>query len=177
MSVEAGLLLLRVLIGLPMAAHGAQKLFGWFGGYGLKNTGGFFEGLGFRPGRVFAAAAGTSEFFGGVLLAAGLFTPFASAAVLAAMLVAIVSVHLKNGFFAMGNGIELPFMYAVGALSVAITGAGVLSLDTVLGLTFDRQPYLVAGVLALAVFGAAVTLALRKQTMNQGEARHARSAS
>src|ERR1700704_1451225 len=109
MTVDLGILIIRVLFGVAMAAHGAQKLFGWFGGYGLKQTGGFFEGLGFRPGTAFATAAGLSEVGGGLLLTVGLFTPFGAAAVLSAMLVAMVSVHLKNGFFASGNGIELPF--------------------------------------------------------------------
>src|SRR5215813_9042331 len=122
MSFDVGILIIRVLFGVAMAAHGSQKLFGWFGGYGLKGTGGFFEQLGFRPGVPFAAAAGLSEFGGGVLLALGLFTPFGAAAVLSAMLVAIVSVHLKNGFFAMSNGFELPFLYSVAALGLAFSG-------------------------------------------------------
>ena len=98
MSVDLGILLIRVLFGVAIAAHGAQKVFGWSGGYGLKRTGGFFETLGFRPGVAFAAAAGLSEFGGGILLTLGFFTPVGAAAVLAAMVVAIVSVHLKNGF-------------------------------------------------------------------------------
>jgi len=160
---DVGILVIRVLFGVAIAAHGAQKLFGWFGGYGLKGTGGFFEGLGFRPGVAFAAAAGVSEFGGGVSLALGFFTPFGAAAVLAAMLVAMVSVHVKNGFFAMGNGIELPFLYAVAAVGVAFSGAGIFSLDASLGLTFLREPYLVEGILVLAAIGAAVTLASRRQ--------------
>src|SRR2546422_10911048 len=99
---DVGILVIRVLFGVAIAAHGAQKLFGWFGGYGLKGTGGFFEGLGFRAGVAFAAAAGMREFGGGISLALGLFTPFWAAAGLAAMLVGLGSVHGKNGFFAMG---------------------------------------------------------------------------
>src|SRR5215470_3976784 len=165
MSVDLGILIIRVLFGAALAAHGAQKLFAWFGGYGLKGTGGFFEQLGFRPGVPFAAAAGSSEFGGGVLLALGLFTPFGAAAVLSTMLVAMVSVHLKNGFFAMGNGFELPFLYAVAAFALAFTGAGAFSLDSVLGLTFLTQPYLVAGVLVLSVIGSVVTLGSRRRAV------------
>jgi putative oxidoreductase len=77
--MDAGLLLARLAIGLLMAAHGSQKLLGWFGGYGLDGTGGFFEAIGFRPGRLFAAAAAVSEVGGGVLLAIGLFEPVAAA--------------------------------------------------------------------------------------------------
>src|SRR6266705_478234 len=128
MIMDIGILIVRVFFGLAMASHGAQKLFGWFGGYGIKATGGFFEQIGFRPGAAFATAAGLSEMGGGVLLTLGLFTPFGAAAVLAAMIVAIVSVHIKNGFFAMTNGIELPFLYAVSVLGLAFTGAGAFSL-------------------------------------------------
>jgi putative oxidoreductase len=162
MSVDLGILAIRSLFGLAMAAHGAQKLFGWFGGYGLNGTGGFFEQLGFRPGVPFAAAAGLSEVGGGILLTLGFLTPFGSAAVLTSMLVAIVSVHLKNGFFAMSNGFELPFLYAVSAVGIGFSGAGAYSLDSWFDLTFLNEPYLVAGVLAAAVIGAAVTLGSRR---------------
>jgi putative oxidoreductase len=170
MSFDIGILVIRVLFGVAIAAHGAQKLFGWFGGYGLKGTGGVFETLGFRPGIVFAAAAALSEFGGGVLLMLGLFTPLGASAILAAMLVAIVSVHLKNGFFAMVNGVELPFLYAAVALGVAFTGAGAYSLDTLLGPTFLSEPLIVAGILVLAIIGAAVTLGLRQQAQDQTSA-------
>ena len=146
---------------MAIAGHGAQKLFGWFGGFGIKATGGFFENIGFRPGVPFATAAGLSEMGGGVLLTIGLFTPFGAAAVLSAMLVAMVSVHLKNGFFATGNGIELPFLYAVAALGIALTGGGAISLDRLLGLNFVVEPYVVTSLLVLAACGAAVTLSMR----------------
>src|SRR4030081_3996499 len=87
--LNLGLLLIRVIFGLTMVAHGAQKLFGWFGGYGLAGTGGFFEGLGFRPGPFFAAAAGLAETLGGLLLVVGLFEPVGALAVIAVMIVAI----------------------------------------------------------------------------------------
>lgn len=170
MSIDAGILIVRVLFGVAMAAHGAQKVFGWFGGHGLKGTGGFFEAMGFRPGVLFAAAAGMSELGGGTLLALGFFTPFGAAAVLAAMIVAIVSVHLKNGFFAMSNGAELPFLYAAAALGLGFSGPGAFSLDALLGLTFLADSTLVAGILILAVIGAAVTLASRKQVQRQASA-------
>jgi putative oxidoreductase len=170
MSVDLGILIIRVLFGVALAAHGAQKLFGWFGGYGLKGTGGFFEQLGFRPGVPFAAAAGLSEFGGGVLLALGFFTPFGAAAVLSAMLTAIVSVHLKNGFFAMANGFELPFLYAVAAFALAFSGPGAFSLDAFLGLTALSQPYFVAAVLVLSILGSVVTLGSRRPAPVQPKA-------
>jgi putative oxidoreductase len=170
MSADTGILIIRVLFGVAIAAHGSQKLFGWFGGHGLKGTGGFLEQLGFRPGAAFAALAGLSEASGGLLLALGFFTPFGSAAVLAAMLVAIFSVHVRNGFFAMSNGIELPFLYAVAAVALAFTGAGAFSLDSLFGLNFLSGPVLVDTVLLLAALGARATLALRKQDQNQTSA-------
>src|SRR6059036_3404555 len=106
--MDAGLLVARGVFGLVIAAHGSQKLFGWFGGYGLTGTGGFFEGLGFRPGRFFAAVAGAAEWGGGILLAFGLFEPLAAAAIVAVMIVAAGSVHWSHGLFAASNGIELP---------------------------------------------------------------------
>jgi len=163
--MDIAILIIRLFFGFAMAAHGAQKLFGWFGGYGVKATGGMFESLGFRPGAAFAIIAGLSELAGGLSMAAGLFTPFGSAAVVAAMVVAMVSVHLKNGFFAMGNGIELPFLYALAALAVSFSGAGAFSFDALLGLTFSAEPYLALTLNVLAVIGAAVTLSVRRRNV------------
>jgi len=159
--MDIGIFIIRVFFGLAIAAHGTQKLFAWFGGHGIKGTGGFFEVIGFRPGAAFATAAGLSEMGGGLLLTLGLLTPIGAAAVLSAMLVAMVSVHSKNGFFAAGNGIELPFLYAVAAFGIALTGAGAISLDRLLGLSFLSEPYLVTALLGLAVIGASVTLSMR----------------
>ena len=167
MSVDLGLLLVRVLFGAAIAAHGAQKLFGTFGGYGLKGTGGFFETLGFRPGVLFAALAGLGELAGGLLLALGLLTPVGAAAVLAAMIVAMVSVHLKNGFFADKNGIEIPFLYAAAALGVFVTGGGAYSLDALLDLRYFADPATNFVLLALTLAGAGLTLALRRQKQPQ----------
>src|SRR5690606_7059365 len=114
--LDLGFLFARVLIGLLIAAHGAQKLFGWFGGHGLAGTGAFFEGLGFRPGRLYALAAGLGEFTSGVLIAVGLFGPVGPALMLAVMLVAAISVHWRNGLFATNNGIEMPLLYGIAAV-------------------------------------------------------------
>src|SRR3954462_15848017 len=109
--MDAGLLIARLVFGLLMAAHGTQKLLGWFGGYGLAGTGGFFESLGFRPGKLFAALASISEVAACLLLAAGFLYPFAPALLVAVMIVAAVSVHWSNGLFAAKNGIEVALMY------------------------------------------------------------------
>src|ERR1700720_3109968 len=104
--LSKGLLIIPVIVGLVMAAHGAQKLFGWFGGYGLAGTGGFLETLGFRPGRAFAAIAALGEFVGGLLLTLGFLGPIGPMVIIADMLVASISVHWRNGLFATTNGVE-----------------------------------------------------------------------
>ena len=159
--MSEGLLALRVVLGLLMAAHGAQKLFGWFGGYGLKGTAGFLETLGFHPGRLFAIAAAGSEFGGGVLEALGLFGPVGPALMLSVMIVAAMSVHWQNGLFAMSNGIEVPLLYATGAVALALTGPGRYSLDALLGLASVWTPTLAWTALALGVAGGIANLAVR----------------
>jgi putative oxidoreductase len=106
--LSAGLLLVRVVTGLVMAAHGAQKLFGWFGGYGLTKTGEFFGHLGFRPGRAFAAAASLAEIVSGALVALGFLGPLGPALMVSVMIVAAGTVHWEHGLFASNNGIEVP---------------------------------------------------------------------
>ncbi len=113
--IAQGLLLARLVLGLLMAAHGAQKLFGWFGGHGLAGVSGFFEVLGFRPGRPFAIAAAGGELVSGLLMATGFLGPIGPALMLSIMIVAAVTVHLKGGVFATSNGIEVPLLYATGA--------------------------------------------------------------
>lgn len=160
--MNEGLFLARVTLGLLMAAHGSQKLFGWFGGYGLAGTAGFFEALGFRPGRVFATAASASEVGSGVLLALGLLSPLAGAVMIAVMLVAAVSVHWEHGLFATSNGIEVPLLYGAGAAALTLTGPGVYSLDAALGLTAFWTPALAWSALAVGIVGGATNLALRR---------------
>ena len=160
--LNEGLFAARLVLGLLMAAHGAQKLFGWFGGYGLTGTGGFFETLGFRPGRAFAALAGLSEFVGGLLIAVGLFGPIGPALVLSVMIVAGVTVHWHNGLFAHGNGIELPLLYAAGAAAMALTGFGSYSLDALLGVSRVWTPGLEWTALAAGVAGGLAAAAARQ---------------
>ena len=160
--MQTGLFVLRVVAGLLMAGHGAQKLFGWFGGYGIAGTGQFFEGLGFRPGRSFAAAAGVSEFLGGLMIAAGFLGPVGPAVVLATMIVAMVTVHLRNGVFASTNGVELPLLFAAVAVGLAFTGPGAYSLDQAIGLTPLWTPALASAALIAGILGAAANLAVRR---------------
>ena len=150
--LSLGLLLARLAIGLLMAAHGAQKLFGWFGGYGLNATGQFMVGLGYPMGRTFAAAASIGEIASGLLIAAGLFGPIGPAMMLGIMIVAAITVHWAHGVFAMSNGIELPLLYGAAGIILAVTGYGRYSLDALFGIG-DRWP---AGVTALVLAGGIV---------------------
>jgi putative oxidoreductase len=125
--------LMRLVIGGLFVGHGTQKLYGWFGGYGLEGTGKAFEGLGMRPGRRNALAAGVAETAGGAALAVGLATPLAAAALVATMLTAINRVHLKAGPWASDGGYEYNLVLIFAVLALTESGPGKLSLDAALG--------------------------------------------
>ncbi len=127
-----GLLLVRLVVGLLFIGHGAQKLFGWFGGYGPKGTGGWMDSIGMKPGIVMAVAAGLMELVGGALFASGLFTPLAAVLIALTMLGAIVKVHAQNGIWAAANGYEYPLVLLVVVIGIALTGAGAYSLDAII---------------------------------------------
>ena len=130
-AVDAGLLLLRLVAGLTLAAHGYQK---FFSGGRIAGTGRWFDSIGMRPGRVHALAAATTEVGAGVLLAVGLLTPLAGAAFVAVMLVAAYTVHRANGFFSVKSGWEYNLILAVIGIVLGTTGAGRWSLDSAFGL-------------------------------------------
>ena len=161
-SGDIGLLLARLVFGLVMSAHGTQKLFGWLGGYGLTGTGGYFEQLGFRPGRSFAALAASSELAAGLLIALGLLGPVGPALLLPVMIVAIVTVHWGKGLFAATNGVEVPLLYATFAVMLALTGPGLFSLDAVLGLGRLWSREVAVGALIVGLTGGIGTLLLRR---------------
>jgi putative oxidoreductase len=158
--MEIGLLLMRGVLGATMAAHGAQKLFGWFGGHGLTGTQKWLGSMGFRPARLQAGVVGLSEFGGGALLAAGLLTPFAAAAVAGVMLVAIAIVHWSNGFFSTNGGYEFNLLIVAAAMGLAFTGPGRISLDQLAGWTLAGPAWGVAA-LGISVAAAGSILAMR----------------
>ncbi len=160
-TLSIGLLLIRVVIGLVMAAHGAQKLFGWFGGYGLNKTGEFFVHLGFQQGRAFATAASVAEIASGLLVALGFLGPVGPALMISVMIVAMITVHWSNGLFATDNGIEVPLLYATAALGLALIGYGSYSLDALLGIAARWTPTLTLIVLGTGVVGALANVAIR----------------
>src|SRR2546421_8340579 len=130
---DAGMLLLRLVVGLTMAAHGAQKLLGWFGGPGFAGTARFLEQMGFRPGELHAVLSGGAELGGGLLLALGLLTPLGAAAVTGSMVAAIATVTWQNGFISAKGGWEYNLVLIASALAVAFVGPGRFSLDRSFG--------------------------------------------
>ena len=125
-------LALRIPVGIIFAAHGAQKLFGWFGGYGLEGTGQFFGSVGLNPGYLMALLAGATEFFGGLALVLGLLVRPAAAALAFAMLIAIFAVHIGNGFFMDKGGYEYALALFAASLSLLFSGGGRFSVDRAL---------------------------------------------
>jgi putative oxidoreductase len=157
-----GILLLRVVVGTTLFAHGAQKLFGWFGGHGPRGTAGFFGSLGFRPALPLAMLAGISEATG-VLFALGLLTPFAALAMASVMVVAVGSVHFRNGFFAMEGGYEFNLVLWTVAVAVAAAGPGRFSLDRALGIDGSLSGlWWGVGVFAVSLLGGLLVLSLRE---------------
>ncbi|WP_374666812.1 DoxX family protein [Ramlibacter sp.] len=133
----ASALALRVPVGLIFVAHGAHKLFGWFGGYGLEGTGQFFGSIGLSPGYVMALLAGAAEFFGGLALVFGLLVRPAAAALAFAMLVAVFAVHWSKGFFAAQGGYEYALALFAASVSLLFSGGGRLSADAALAARAD----------------------------------------
>jgi putative oxidoreductase len=161
-----GLFFIRLAFGLLLAAHGAQKLFGWFGGHGLDGTGGFFEQIGHRPGRTMAALAGVCEVTGGLLLVLGFLTPLAAAIVIGMMISAALSVHLPHGLWASNGGYELPLTYGAAATGLAFTGAGSFSVDHAIGMNLSGWGYGLGAVLVGIAAGIASNARRRKVVEN-----------
>lgn len=125
-------LALRIPVGIIFMAHGAQKLFGWFGGYGLEGTGQWMASIGLSPGMLMALLAGSAEFFGGLFILLGLLTRPAAVALAFTMVIAIFSVHFENGLFMSNNGYEFGLALLAASVSLAFSGAGKAALDEAL---------------------------------------------
>jgi putative oxidoreductase len=157
-----GIVFLRVVVGAVLLAHGTQKLFGWWGGGGLRATAGFFGSLGFRPPMAMALMAGVSE-TAGLLFAFGFLTPFAALLMASTMVVAVGSVHWKNGLFAANGGYEFNLVLWAAAIAVAATGPGRFSVDNALGWADNLSGlWWGVGVLALSLVGGGLVLASRE---------------
>ena len=155
-----GLLILRLVVGLTLAGHGAQKLFGWWGGPGMSGWTQIVQRLRIRPAQPWAWIAALSEFVGGLLFALGLLSPIGSLAITGAMLVAIATVHLSKGFWNSKGGYEFNLSILAAVAAVALIGPGSYSLDHALGIHLPEPLILIVGTIALIV-GVAATLASR----------------
>jgi putative oxidoreductase len=155
--MDLALFALRVVVGLLFVGHGAQKLFGAFGGGGLDGTAGMFDNIGLRPGWLHARAAGTAEFAGGLLIALGLFTPFAAAVLIAVMTAAVITVHAPNGIWNTNQGYEFNLVMAAVVFALAGIGAGAWSLDNAFGFDLNGAGWAI-GALVVGVIGGIGTV-------------------
>jgi putative oxidoreductase len=157
--LTAGLLVLRLVLGLIMAAHGAQKLLGWFDGPGLTGFAAILERLGVRPGRPWAMVSGAVELGGGLLVAVGLLTPVAALLLAGNLLVAILTIHLARGFWSSDGGYEFPLALIGGLVALSLAGPGGISLDAAFRLSLPQPGTWLAIVIVvlLGVIAAAAS--------------------
>jgi putative oxidoreductase len=167
--MNIALLVIRLIVGLAIARHGAEKLFGWFGGYGIAGTAGFFEQLGWRPGKLFVLAAAGAELGGGLLTVLGLGGPIGPALIVMVMLVAIFSVHISKGFAQANGGYELNTLYIAAALGAAFA-PGAYTLDRVLGLAAGWSPVAIWSTLGIGAVLAILNLLVRRPAPAQSAA-------
>ena len=166
--MDLALLVIRVVVGLVFVGHGTQKLFGLFGGGGVKGTGDMFDAIGLRPGRVNAGVAGTAELVGGALLALGLVTPVGAALVIAVMVAAIVTVHLPNGIWATDGGAEYELVLIAAAFALAGVGPGDWSLDNALGIDWSSTGWALAALAAGLIGGLGAVIGGRMARARDG---------
>jgi putative oxidoreductase len=155
--MDIALLVLRVIVGGLFAGHGAQKLFGWFGGGGLKASASFFQSVGLTPALPLALLAGAAELAGGLLLGFGVLVPVAALLLVGVMTTAIVAVHLRGGLWVTNGGFEYPLVMAAVAFTVAALGPGSISLDNALGIEWAGLDWATAGAAVGALGGLVVT--------------------
>jgi putative oxidoreductase len=160
LSISVALLIVRVVVGLTVAAHGAQKAFGWWGGPGMTGWTGALKYMRVRPAMPQAIFSAALELVGGVALAVGLLTPLAAFAIIATQLVAVALVHIPKGFWSSKGGYEFNLALLAGVFAVAIAGPGAYSLDRLFGISFP-EPVTFIVLAILTVIGVGVTLVTR----------------
>jgi putative oxidoreductase len=166
---DLGLLILRLVVGLTFAGHGAQKAFGWWNGPGLAGWRGAIGHMGFQPVELFLALSIGGELVGGLLLALGLFTPLATMMLVGQLVVIISKAHLPRGFWSTSGGYEYPLTLAASVVAITFIGAGSVSLDRAVGLSFSDSVR--AGFLLVGLLGG--LLALGASRVAQPAAAHA----
>jgi len=157
---DLGLLILRLVVGLTMAAHGAQKAFGWWKGPGWASWYAAIARMGFRPANFWGVVSIGAELVGGLLLAAGLLTPFAAMALVGQSVVIVLKAHWARGFWGRDGGFEFPLSLAAGVVALVGTGPGSASLDAALGLSYSAE--LRGLLMAVGVLGALVAIAISR---------------
>jgi putative oxidoreductase len=162
---DLGLLILRLVVGLTFAAHGAQKAFGWWNGPGIAGWRGAITHMGFQPVELFVALSIGAELVGGLLLALGLFTPLAAMVLIAQTVVIISKAHLPKGFWNTSGGFEYPLVLGASVIAITFIGAGSVALDRAFGLAFSDA--LRAGFLLIGLLGGLVALAASRVTQPQ----------
>jgi putative oxidoreductase len=165
--LTAGLLVLRLVLGLTMAAHGAQKVFGWFDGPGLTGFGATLERLGVRPGRTWAIVSAGVELGGGLLVAVGLLTPVAALFLAGNLLVAILTAHLAQGFWNHDGGFEFPLALLGGLVALSLAGPGAASLDSLIRLALPEPATWLAIVIVVLLGVIAAAASARVQPADQ----------
>ncbi len=171
MEISLGLLVLRVMIGLLLAGHGAQKLFGWFGGHGFAGTVGFLQAQGFKPAGFWTLLGVLGEFAGGLLLALGFLSPLGAIAIFASMLMAVLKFHWKQGLWSTQGGYEYPLVLAILGLVLGWLGVGSYSLDALLGIALPQAIFWIGVVAAIIV--DVIGLLTSRQPAQQQEAANA----
>jgi putative oxidoreductase len=160
LSIAIALLILRLVVGLTVAAHGAQKVFGWWGGSGIPGWTGALKSMRVRPALPWAVASAGSELLGGLGVAVGLVTPLAAFAIIATQFVAIALVHMPHGFWSTKGGYEFNLAILAAMFAVAIAGPGAVSLDGLFGISFP-EPVTFIVLAVLTVVGVGVALVTR----------------
>ncbi len=164
MLANFGLLILRVVVGLLLMGHGAQKLFGWFGGGGLQGTAGWIGKMGFRPAVFWAFMAGLGEFGGGLLTVLGLLNPLGPLGIIAVMLMATFKAHWGKPIWNTKGGPELPIINIAAVLAIALLGSGAFSLDSILHIELPEPLTLIVGLVVVLVGLVAGFLTVESQT-------------
>lgn len=173
---DAGLLVLRSGFGSLITGHGAQKLFGWFGGHGVNGTSMWLESLGFKPGKPWAIAAGVSEFGGGVMTSLGLLHPIGPVLTLGSMGIATFKVHWGKPIWVSSGGAELPLLNMAIATSLFLAGPGRYSVDRALGIRLPRWLAIPGGAIAAAGVAYGIFLSQAQQSAEQAQAQEGAAA-
>lgn len=167
MSLSIGLFVARIVIGLLLAGHGAQKLFGWFEGHGFKGTLGFLQSKGFKPAWFWTLLGSVGEFAGGLLLVLGFLNPLGAIAIFASMLMAVLKFHWAQGLWATKGGYEYPLVLAVLSIVLGLVGPGSISLDALFGIALPAWLFWAGVVASIIIDGIGIATSRQPAVQQQ----------